>query len=112
MRAQETRALAEGWLAAPLACDERSRTAGRFSSIRRKRPASGAANHRLGGAPGVGHSSDPERDLRKPRRRTTSPSAASGSAASRSPPPPCGLRGWRSEEHTSELRSLAYLVCR
>src|SRR5205823_15056439 len=31
-----------------------------------------------------------------------------------SAPPSCGQNGmrWRSEEHTSELQSLAYLVCR
>src|SRR5205823_7526808 len=36
--------------------------------------------------------------------------------ASRSSPPPRGAgspsSAWRSEEHTSELQSLAYLVCR
>src|SRR2546425_8105721 len=37
--------------------------------------------------------------------------ASAGSAAP-SPIKPEGFMRWRSEEHTSELQSLAYLVCR
>src|SRR5687767_15699542 len=48
---------------------------------------------------------------RRPRRRGRVPSSR---PASRPPPSPRGRPPWRprSEEHTSELQSLAYLVCR
>src|SRR2546425_7892209 len=51
-----------------------------------------------------------------PSVSTTNPedSPSSGSAKLESSPSGCSLcfRVWRSEEHTSELQSLAYLVCR
>src|SRR2546425_8698317 len=50
-----------------------------------------------------------------PDARRARVSARDGAAASRSAPPPRRPRarvGRRSEEHTSELQSLAYLVCR
>src|SRR6185437_17149964 len=54
--------------------------------------------------------------IRRPPRSTLfpyttlfrSPRARSAPRPSR----PCPARPWRSEEHTSELQSLAYLVCR
>src|SRR3712207_6891790 len=44
---------------------------------------------------------DPQRDHRQPRRAVGAPR-----------PPATPLRGRRSEEHTSELQSRQYLVCR
>src|SRR3712207_7174721 len=39
--------------------------------------------------------------------------ASPGTAGRRTAPPPAAARGWpRSEEHTSELQSRQYLVCR
>src|SRR2546425_7251948 len=44
-------------------------------------------------------------------RRPASPTGGSSPAPPGGPPRGRGAR-WRSEEHTSELQSLAYLVCR
>src|SRR2546425_3116734 len=46
----------------------------------------------------------------RPASRRSSPTASFGSPSS--PGGPCRERATRSEEHTSELQSLAYLVCR
>src|SRR2546425_8169500 len=49
---------------------------------------------------------------RKSASAPTSSSAGSPCSSSASPRPPPAMRMRRSEEHTSELQSLAYLVCR